>query len=224
MITDWKNNNTILRGARLLGMSVLSLSLISCSTLYYRTLETVGIEKRDVLVDRVDDARDSQTEAKDQFSSALEQYRSVVAVEGGDLETIYDRLNTEYERSLDRAEEVRERIASIENVADDLFDEWEDEIGTYSDAGLRRQSETLLRETQAEYRQLIAAMHRAEGAMEPVLTMFSDQVLILRHNLNARAIGSLDTELREIEAATETLIAEMERAIEEASRFIVAMA
>ena len=38
------------------------LLLISggCSSAYYRTLEGLGIEKRDILVDRVEDARDAQ--------------------------------------------------------------------------------------------------------------------------------------------------------------------
>jgi hypothetical protein len=67
-------------------------------------------------------------------------------------------------------------------------------------------------------------MHRAEAAMAPVLTLFNDQVLFLRHNLNARAIGALETELGTIERATAELITEMERAIDEASRFVEAMA
>lgn len=198
--------------------------LASCTTAYYRALETVGIEKRDILVDRVEDARDSQSDAKEQFTSALDRYRSVVSVDGGDLEEIYDRLAGELERSQERAQAVEERVAAVQSVADDLFAEWEDEIGDYSDAGLRRQSQQLLNATRADYRRLIAAMQRAEAAMDPVLTLFNDQVLFLRHNLNARAIGSLETELDDIERATANLIQEMERSIEEASRFIDALA
>jgi hypothetical protein len=198
--------------------------LSSCATAYYRALETVGIEKRDILVDRVEEARDSQTEAKEQFTSALDRYRSVVKIDGGDLEEVYDRLASEFERSEARALAVEERVASVESVAADLFEEWEDEIADYSAADLRRQSQRLLTDTRAEYRQLIAAMQRAENAMDPVLTLFRDQVLFLRHNLNARAIGSLETELADIERATATLIREMERSIAEASRFIDALA
>lgn len=198
--------------------------LASCATAYYRALETVGVEKRDILVDRVEEARDSQTEAKEQFASALDRYRSVVRVDGGELEEIYDRLAGELDRSQSRAQAVEERVAAVESVANDLFDEWEDEIGEYSDPGLRRQSQQLLTATRSDYRRLIAAMQRAEAAMDPVLTLFSDQVLFLRHNLNARAIGSLETELADIERATAKLIEEMERSIEEASRFIEALA
>jgi hypothetical protein len=198
--------------------------LLSCTTAYYKALETVGVEKRDILVDRVEKARDSQTDAKEQFASALERYRSVVNVEGGDLEQIYDRLNSEFERSEARAKAVEDRVTAVESVADDLFGEWENEIAEYSDPALRRQSQRLMTDTRAEYRRLIAAMQRAEASMDPVLTLFRDQVLFLRHNLNARAIGSLETELGDIERATAKLIAEMERSIAEASRFIEELA
>lgn len=191
---------------------------------YYEALESIGIEKRDILVDRIEDARDAQTDAKEQFESALDQYRSVVTFEGGSLEDVYDRMNAEYERSRSRAQQVSDRIDAVQQVAGDLFDEWEAELEDYSDPSLRRQSERLLRDTRGRYQDVVAAMQRAEEAMSPVLTLFQDQVLVLRHNLNARAIGALDTELEEIEQATSQLIGEMERAIAEASDFIESMA
>lgn len=201
------------------GLAALA-ALAACTSTYYRALESIGIEKREILVDRIDDTRDAQNDAKEQFSSALEQYRSVVAFDGGDLEEVYDRLNSEYEESEQRAQEVRERIDSVEQVAEDLFEEWETEIDEYSDPDLARQSRALLADTRTQYADVIGAMHRAEETMDPVLTLFNDQVLFLRHNLNARAIGALENELASLEQATATLVAEMERAIAEANAFI----
>lgn len=200
-----------------------ALLLASCTSTYYRALESIGIEKRDILADRIEETRDAQEDAKEQFSSALEQYRSVVDVEGGDLEDIYDRLNAEYERSESRANAVRERIDRVEQVAEDLFEEWEEEIEAYSDPDLAQQSKSLLAQTRSDYGEVLNAMHRAEQTMEPVLTLFNDQVMFLRHNLNARAIGALGDELVSLERATATLVEEMERAIAEASRFIDSM-
>ena len=199
------------------------LMLASCTSTYYRALESIGIEKRDILADRLEETRDAQADAKEQFSSALEQYRSVVAVDGGDLEEIYDRLNTEYESSAERAEEVRERIDSVEKVAEDLFEEWEEEIDAYSDPDLASRSRVLLSDTRTDYREVVQAMHRAEQSMQPVLTLFNDQVMFLRHNLNARAIGALESELASLEEATATLVEQMEAAIAEADSFIEAM-
>lgn len=197
--------------------------LAACSSTYYKAMEGIGIEKRDILVDRVEEARDAQDDAAEQFASALDQFRSTVEFDGGELEKIYDRLNAEYERSQARAEEVSDRIDSIGSVAEDLFDEWEEELDQYSSASLRAESAALLRDTRSRYSQLMAAMRRAEAAMPPVLEAFEDQVLVLKHNLNARAIGSLRNELGNIERDTDRLIAEMKKAIAEANAFIASM-
>ncbi len=205
------------------GALLATLLLAGCSTAYYETMETFGFEKRDLLVDRVEDARDAQDDASEQFSSALEQFRATVNFDGGDLEKTYDRLNREYERSVDQAEEVRDRIDAVEQVADDLFDEWESELDAYSSAQLRAESSKMLRDTRSRYGQLMAAMRRAEATMDPVLEAFEDQVLVLKHNLNARAIGALKGELASIERDTDRLVREMQQSIAEADAFIASM-
>jgi gas vesicle protein len=205
------------------GLILLVLGLAACSSAYYKTMEGLGIEKRDILVDRVEEARDSQDDASEQFASALEQFRSTVNFDGGDLEDVYDRLNAEFERCAADAEEVSERIDSVEDVAADLFEEWENELDQYSSASLRRNSASLLNDTRKRYKQLMSAMRRAERSMEPVLVAFQDQVLVLKHNLNARAIGALKNELDSIERDTANLIAQMQKAIAEANAFIDSM-
>lgn len=199
---------------------MLVTALAGCQSMKYRTLEAFGVEKRDILSSRVESARDAQGEAKEQFSSALEQFRATVAFDGGELEDLYDRLDGAYQRSVADAEQVRERIDEVRDVAEDLFAEWSDELDEYESADLRRRSRELLRETQSRYERMIAAMERAEATMDPVLQSFQDQVLFLKHNLNARAISALRNELDSIEADTEALIAAMNEAIAEADAFI----
>ena len=46
---------------------VLLVALTGCSTVYYNTMEKLGFEKRDILVDRVESARDAQSDAQSQF-------------------------------------------------------------------------------------------------------------------------------------------------------------
>ena len=211
---------------KLTGWVILVLIVVmlgACSSAYYKTMESVGIEKRDILVDRVEDARDAQDDASEQFASALDQFRATVNFDGGDLEEMYDRLNSEYEESVSEADAVSERIDSVENVAEDLFEEWEKELDEYSRADLRRESAALLNDTRKRYQQLIKAMRRAERTMEPVLEAFQDQVLYLKHNLNARAIGALRNELSSIERDTANLIEQMKKAIAEADAFIASM-
>ena len=201
-------------------LSLLVGGLTACSTVYYDTLEAVGIPKRDVLVNRIERARDSQETAKQQFQSALEQFSATVEFEGGDLEELYNRLNKEYERSETRAKQVNERIDEVESVARALFKEWEAELEQITSTSLRNQSRSQMDDTKASYNGLMAAMRRAESRIDPVLTTFRDQVLFLKHNLNARAIASLGSELSSIETGVDQLIKDMEKAIAEATAFI----
>lgn len=205
-------------------ISIGVIVLLGCSSAYYGTMEKLGYHKRDLMVNRVESARDAQEEAKEEFESALEKFSSVLQFDGGKLEDKYDQLKSAYDRSNARAETVRQRIESVEDVADALFAEWEEELGQYSSASLRRSSSRKLAETKRQYSRLISAMKRAERKMDPVLTAFNDQVLFLKHNLNAKAIASLQTELGSVEAEVNSLIRDMEASIKEADTFISSMA
>src|SRR5690606_2378278 len=123
---------------RPLPLLLLSAALVlgGCQSAYYSAMEKVGVHKRDILVDRVEEARDSQQQAKEQFQSTLDRYRSVIQIDGGALEQRYAALNAEYLISERRAQEVHERIAAIEDVAQALFKEWEGVLKLYSNASL----------------------------------------------------------------------------------------
>jgi Protein of unknown function (DUF2959) len=78
-------------------------ALPACDSLYYKTMKKFGVEKRDILVKRVREAREAQQEGKEEFRSALDRFKSVVETEGGSLEDKYNELNRQLERSEDRA-------------------------------------------------------------------------------------------------------------------------
>lgn len=206
------------RPAALVFAALLLLS--GCQSTYYAAMEKVGVHKRDILVDRVEEARDAQLDAKEQFRDALERYRSVVQVNGGELEARYDALNSEYLASEDSAKAVRQRIRAVEDVAEALFDEWEAELQQYSNASLRNASARELARTRQDYRTLIQRMQAAERRIEPVLSVLRDQVLFLKHNLNARAIGALKGEYRTLQGNVDQLLRDMQRAIDESDAFV----
>ena len=195
-----------------------------CRSAYYSTMEAFGVHKREILVDRVEEGRDAQQAAKKEFQDALEAFRAMSGFRGEEgLETIYSKLNRQLQRSEARADEVRARIDAIETVAGDLFEEWQVEIRQIQKRELRNRSQDLLEETRDRYEDLIEAMNRAEERMEPVLSVFRDHVLFLKHNLNAQAIASLRGDLDEIEADVGALIREMEAAIAESEAFLARM-
>jgi hypothetical protein len=214
------------RGVSLVLCAVLAAlvpALPACQGAYYATMEKFGVHKRDILVDRVEEGRDAQKEAKKEIVDALEAFKAVAGFEGGELETVYGKLKDRYESSEDAVGEVTERIDSIESVAAALFKEWSGEIKGMQDAELKRSSQEMLDDTKARCAKLVGAMQAAESKMEPVLVKLKDHVTFLKHNLNARAVASLQKNLVTIETDVTALVADMEKSIAEADAFIQAM-
>ncbi|MBS9947780.1 DUF2959 domain-containing protein [Vibrio alginolyticus] len=200
---------------------VLSIfTLTGCQSAYYSAMEQVGYHKRDIMVDRVADAKESQQDAQEEFTSALEALSAITNFDGGELENVYNNINDKYEDSEKAAQDVRDRIAAIEDVSGALFDEWQDELELYSSAKLRRSSEQKLRETKASYKTMLSAMKRAEKKMTPVLDTLRDNTLYLKHNLNASAIGSLQGEFSSLEKDIQFAIKQMNEAIAESDKFL----
>lgn len=201
----------------------LVLSLAACQSAYYGAAEKFGIHKRDILVDRVEDSRDAQGEAQESFQTALEQLTALIDYDGGDLEKIYKQTESNYSRSEAAAKNVRERVTAVENVADALFEEWEAEIEEYSSASLKASSQRKLHETRERYARTIEAMRESTRKMDPVLTSLKDNVLYLKHNLNARAVSAIRVEFETIERDIRVLIADMQRSIASSEEFIRSM-
>jgi hypothetical protein len=202
---------------------IICLGLTACSSVYYNAMEKVGVHKRDIMTDRVQAARDSQHLAKETITNALEEFRTIVNFQGGDLERQYNKLNRVLQNSEARAQDVHDRIDAVENVSEALFREWRSELKQYSNRELRRSSELKYEETRDKYERMMAAMKNAESKIAPVLQPLRDQVLYLKHNLNARAIAALSDELVSVQSNVDELIKDMENAIAEADTFIAAL-
>lgn len=207
------------RGRSIYSVTVLAM-LAGCSPIYYAAWEELGYEKRDILVSRVEDARDDQTKAKQQFKTTLEQFEELTNFNGGDLEAEYKKLKGSYEECQSRASAVSSKIDSVDKVANAMFDEWTKELDDYHDANLRAASEQKLNDSRARYAQLLAAMRNSESKMQPVLDAFQDRVHFLRDNLNAAAISSLSSTSADISTNVQSLIQDMDASINEANAFI----
>ncbi|MBT5926585.1 MAG: DUF2959 domain-containing protein [Verrucomicrobia bacterium] len=191
-----------------------------CRTSYYAVMEKFGQHKRDLLRQSLTDATEQQREVEQQFKDALTRLQELTGATGGELQERYEAFKGEYETSKEKADTVQSHIREVEQVADDLFAEWEQEIGEIQSPALSRKSRAKLSETKARFEKMRASLIRAETGMEPVLAQMKDYVLYLKHNLNAQAIGSLKNESLQIEEDISTLIDQMNRSIQETEDFI----
>lgn len=209
---------------RILGTACVVLLVAACfagcKSTYYAAWEKLGWEKRDILSERVGDARDAQQQAATQFKTTMERFKELTQFKGGDLEAMYNKLDSHYRTCESRATKVTERVAAVESVANDMFAEWKDELKQYQSDDLRAKSQKKLDETKDRYAVVIASMHKSESKMKPILGQFRDQVLFLKHNLDASAVNSLQDTSVTIETDVNQLIAEMQASIDESNAFI----
>jgi len=191
-----------------------------CRSMYYSTMEMFGREKRHILASRIEDVSEEQNKAAQEFKDALTRLKEMYGFDGGDLEEMYRKLLSDYEDCNGRAGSVRTRISDMEQVASDLFREWEREIAEISNTDLRSKSEGSLRLTRQRYGRLDDAANRAARRMDPVLQQLKDYVLYLKHNLNAQAVGSLKIEADKIEVQVDQLIRDIQTSVGEAEEFL----
>lgn len=200
--------------------AIAVLFLSSCSTVYYGAMEKVGVHKRDIMISRVKKARSSEQKAKQVFNSALDEFISVTDYKGGDLEKQYNKVNKAYLSAEKQAADVKSRHDDVASVSKALFREWKKEIKQYESPEFKAESTRQLKAAKQRYTRLMAAMRRAEKSLDPVLRKFRDHTLFLKHNLNSRAIASLEGQVRTTRIEVSRLIKEMEAAIAEADTFI----
>ena len=183
-------------------------------------MSTLGKQKRDILISRVKDARKDQEQTKEQIKTTMESFQELTGFQGGSLEKSYKRLNSEYEKANDQATKLHNRIGSIDQVSNDMFSEWQGEIKQMGNTKLRSQSTQMLRDARQKESAYIRSMRRTEEKMMPVLKSFHDQVLFLKHNLNARAIGSLKGTTVNIQGDVADLTASIDASMVEADSLI----
>jgi uncharacterized protein YukE len=199
------------------------MTVSGCGSTMIAAKEYMGIPKRDQMVARVQDARDSQNSAKQEFSSALDEFLAVTKVDGGDLEVKYKKFEAKYKSCDAAASTVRSRIADVERVSNALFAEWAKENAQINTPTLRAESESDLAKNKELYEKLLGSMKTAAGKMDKPLSNFKDQTIYLKHKLNAKAIAGLQGTAQQISADVETLIKEMNSSIDEANAFIAQM-
>jgi len=196
---------------------------VGCSSVQYSALEKVGIHKRDILVDNVEEARDSQAETREQLVTAYEELSTLIGYDGGELEAQYKRLSREVERSQDSIDELDGHLSDIDRVSEDLFEEWEEELEQYNSAALRADQSRKLKLSRTQFATMRDRMQTARDRVDPVMAVLNDNVLYLKHSLNAKALDALRGQASLLEGQVDALIRDMQIAIDEADAFIAKM-
>lgn len=78
----------------------------------------------------------------------------------------------------------------------------------------------MLRQSRLQEASYVKSMRQTEARMTPVLAAFHDQVIFLKHNLNARAIGSLKGTSTQISTDVDVLLTQLDGSMAQADALI----
>jgi hypothetical protein len=195
----------------------------SCQAMYFTTMEKLGVEKREILLDRLEEAHDKLQIAQVRFDGSLSAFREIVGGEEGNLQQNYDRYSDSYDKSEDAAADFYDTVASVQVVAGLMFDEWKRDSGEILDNNLRRASRENYTKATARYERTLRAFRRVEARMDPVLTTFRDHVLYLKLNLHPQALSTLRDNEKDVVDDLQELGQLIKNALKEGAELIEAM-
>ena len=204
-------------------LAPLLLALGACQTSpYYAALEAVGVENRELLVDRVSDTRGSIGRAETEMQRLMRVYRETADADPNNIEGAYERLDDAYDDATGRVRGVENDIEAMKQVADDTFAEWERELALYQDAQLRAESAARLEEMRGRYAALERTLDEVQQSLDPVLFAFRDRVLYLKRNMNVATLADMKTQAPGLTEEVRSALAELERAEAATAEFLAA--
>ena len=204
----------------LIGMIIVFLG--GCQTVR-EGAESSAQPKRNPLIGEVRNVRVAQQQTKDQFLMTLASFGALIDQTGGEVRNGYEAFSDELQKSESMAAALRERIGHLEEKGRLYFEPRESSLYGFTDRGSDQTGDAKSNATHQRYQDLLRAMKQAEQDIDPVLTVFRDQLVFAKYNLNAEAIARLQDELAAVEADTATLVGKLDSAIAEADTFIGAM-
>lgn len=172
------------------------------------------------LVERVRGAQAETSAAREDYGAAFNLYQRLTAPQAVELGALSDDFADSIESCEERAGDVSERIEAIREEADGLFRGWNDELTRFSGEMLRKKSEAMMLDTQARAQRVLDALERVHTRTQPVLQKLQDYALFFHHNLNARAIATLQDTYKDFDTEFKALQAELDRAQTEIEAFL----
>jgi hypothetical protein len=208
---------------RALPWLVLACLLGGCSTMYYAAMSQLGWERRDILVHRIEVARDSLRATGRALDAAWRTFHAAAAADA-DAAVVPAHLQTAYAHTDASARDAQQHVAAVESAGRALFEAWREDVAGTEDAALRTRDAELYERARARYDSTLAAMRQALAGIPPVLDLLRDQAAFLQRDQGPAARGALRAALAAAVADAGRLQQDIGRAIIEANASVQQLA
>jgi chromosome segregation ATPase len=211
----------LMRFVRSTSLALLALTAGGCSSLGGAFLIFGGSHApQGDLVARARGAEHETQELHTDFAASFHLYQRLTAPQAVQLQQLSEEFEDSVEACEDRAEDLSERMDSIRRETESVVENWTAELGRFSSEAVRKKSEAQMRDTEAYAQRLQAALERLQGRAQPVLLKLQDYALFFDHNLNARAIATLQDTYRDFDGEFKALESELGKTQAEITAFL----
>ena len=161
-------------------------------------------------------------DARGDFAEVFRLYQRLTAPQAAELEDLSETFEDALETCQDRAKHLTKRLDAVQRENDELVQDWQAELQQFSGETMRKKSESMLQETHGRSKRVLDALTRVQDRMQPVVLKLQDYALFFHHNLNARAIATLQDTYKDFDAEFRALESEFGKARQEVDAFLEA--
>jgi septal ring factor EnvC (AmiA/AmiB activator) len=181
--------------------------------------QSPGFKQTDKLISKSQDTITSIRSTKYQVESTLEGYNAIIDGKVPNNRKAYKTLVKDIQKCENQADKVGDRIVAMQTAASTYFSDWETSIAGITSDELRAKSEMRLKETRANYDEILKAAQKAGDEFKPFITNLHDQVTFLGHDLNPSAIADLKDEAAKLNSKGDKVFSAVDGTIEVASKY-----
>jgi chromosome segregation ATPase len=172
------------------------------------------------LIARVKSSAKELDGAHADFAEAFRLYQRLTAPQAVELEALSEDYADAIETCAERAKDLAQRIDSVRAEKETLIQGWSAELPGYSSDTMRQKSAAQMQDTEARAQRVLTALEHVRERMQPVLLELQDYGLFFHHNLNARAIATLEDTYKHFDAEFKALEGEFAKAQAECAAFL----
>ena len=175
----------------------------------------------DELVDAVEQVYVETEVSREKAHAALVALQTMTAPDfDGDAVAAHADLVARVEASEEQAEELKDTIEEMTDSAEPVFEQWKENLESFTNPEMRKLSQKRLHETRKRYEEVLAVVEPALVGYETVNKSLRDYVLFLTADLNptslaavrgdvkvvARSMANLDSEFHDCLVAARSYI------------------
>jgi|SwirhirootsSR2_FD_contig_51_325379_length_1094_multi_2_in_0_out_0_1 chromosome segregation ATPase len=153
-------------------------------------------ESAALVKEKIQTLRQECAQGRNQITLTLEEL-SRLTVAGIDLRPQFEKYKAELVKMEGKAKSARERAVSMKEKGHAFFAEWEQQVKTIQNEGIRKEAEKRLAKRRKSYGKILSTMEEAKEQLVPFMSDLNDIRKLLDGELTSGTVASTKSLIRQ---------------------------